>query len=47
MADLGLPTLDGAVKTIRAEDLQAFGAELRGLLIDANSVGPMSATSRR
>jgi hypothetical protein len=45
MADLGLRTLNGAVKTIRAEELQAFGAELRGLLIDANSVGPMSATS--
>ena len=37
MADLGLRTLDGAVKTIRAEELQAFGAELRGALIDANS----------
>jgi len=37
MADLGLWTLDGAVKTIRAEELQAFGAELRGALIDANS----------
>src|SRR5271166_4674694 len=36
-ADLDLRTLDGAVKTIRAEELQAFGAELRGTLIDANS----------
>jgi FAD/FMN-containing dehydrogenase len=37
MTDLGLRTLDGAVKTIRAGELQAFGAELRGVLIDANS----------
>src|SRR5271167_2378767 len=37
MADLDLRTLDGAVKAIRAEELQAFGAELRGTLIDTNS----------
>jgi hypothetical protein len=40
MADLGVRTLDGAVKTIRAEELRAFAAELRRLLIAANSVGP-------
>src|SRR5208282_6712461 len=37
MADLSLRSLDGTVKTIRAEDLQAFGGELRGTLIDAGS----------
>ncbi len=37
MTDLSLRSLDGTVKTIRAEDLQAFGGELRGTLIDAGS----------
>jgi len=37
MAGLALRTLDGAVSTIPTEELQAFGAELRGTLIAPNA----------